>query len=151
MVTETDGGIPVLDIGSLFGGAGAERSATDRLLQQAASDVGFLCVTGLPSDVPIGPGARRELLRVFELAPGERRRLWRRKFAPENPNVYRGWFPVQPGNLTSKEGIDLGGDIRHGAALVLASDPLREPTPLPDGLPGWHAACATYYAAMERL
>jgi isopenicillin N synthase-like dioxygenase len=91
------------------------------------------------------------LLRVFDLSEAQRRALWRQKFAPENPNVYRGWFPVQPGNLTAKEGIDLGGDIAHGSEVLTAGDPLREATPLPDPtyLPGWSDSCAAYYLAME--
>jgi isopenicillin N synthase-like dioxygenase len=80
-------------------------------------------------------------------------RLYRRKFAPQNRNIYRGWFPLQPGNLTAKEGIDMGGDIAHGPAVTVAGDPLREPSPQPDEgrLPGWREAVATYYRAMEQV
>lgn len=145
--------IPALDISALFGAHSAERDRTDSALRRAASDQGFLIVTGLPPAVPLGPAARRVLLRVFELPQAERRRLWRRKFEPTNANVYRGWFPVQPGNLTSKEGIDIGADIAHGSAVVDPGDPLCEPTPLPPEavLPGWRTAIADYYLAMERV
>jgi isopenicillin N synthase-like dioxygenase len=101
----------------------------------------------------LDPTDRADLLAIFALNDARKRRLYRRKFAPENQNVYRGWFPVQPGNLTSKEGIDMGGDVAHGPALVVPGDPLREPTPLPDeaDLPQWRSAVATYYRAMERV
>ncbi len=146
-------GIPVIDIGSLFQTRSPEREATDAAIARAAGDPGFLIVTGLPADVPLGPVARAALLRIFTLAPEARRALNRRKFTPDNPNVYRGWFPLQPGNLTAKEGIDLGADLAYGAALVCADDPLREATPLPleSQLPGWRATAAAYYRSMERV
>ncbi|HEY6825170.1 MAG TPA: 2OG-Fe(II) oxygenase family protein [Steroidobacteraceae bacterium] len=60
---------------------------------------------------------------------------------------------MQPGNLTYKEGIDIGGDVAHGSAICVPGDPLREPSPLPedDRLPGWRAVVAAYYRAMERV
>jgi isopenicillin N synthase-like dioxygenase len=145
--------IPLIEIGALFGPASDERLRTDRAIMAAAATPGFLTVTGLPGDVPIGPTARAELLRLFALPPAEIRKLWRNKFEPRNPNVYRGWFALQPGNLTAKEGIDMGADVAYGPAVCCAGDPLREPTPLPAAalLPGWHAAVTAYYLAMERV
>ena len=143
--------VPVVDIRSLFAPPTGERTAADAAILEAARSVGFLIVTGLPGAVPLGPAARRELLRIFGLAPDAIRSLWRRKFEPRNPNVYRGWFPLQPGNLTSKEGIDLGADIAYGASVVRADDPLQERTPVPaeSDLPGWPQAAAAYYTAMS--
>ena len=94
---------------------------------------------------------RANLLRIFQLPSSAHRCLWRRKFEPKNVNVYRGWFPIQPGNVTSKEGIDLGADIAYGPSVLAPDDPLREPTPLPpdDLLPGWRSAIAAYYIGME--
>jgi isopenicillin N synthase-like dioxygenase len=145
--------IPVIDIGALFGAHGAARDAADLAVWRAAGEQGFLSITGLPADVPVGPAARRGLLRIFELDPAQRRRLWRHKFEPGNANRYRGWFPLQPGHLTSKEGIDIGADLAHGPGVIAAGDPLREPSPLPpeSALPGWRAAAAAYYRAMERV
>jgi isopenicillin N synthase-like dioxygenase len=143
--------IPTLDIGALFQAHTQARDDIDAALGRAATEQGFLVVTGLPARVPLGAAARAALLRIFELTAAERRRLWRRKFEPRNPNVYRGWFPLQPGNLTSKEGIDLGADVAYGALVVDPDDPLSEPTPMPPEslLPGWRHAVATYYRAME--
>lgn len=145
--------IPVIDAGPLFGAEPATQRRTDAGLFAAAQDVGFLCVRGLPRDLPLGSAARARLLSVFGLGEAERLPLYRRKFLPANPNIYRGWFPAQPGNLTSKEGIDLGGDIAHGPELTVRGDPLREVTPLPadDRLPGWRDAAASYYRAMEKI
>ena len=72
------------------------------------------------------------------------RKLWRQKFDPARPNVYRGWFPLQDGHATYKEGIDMGPDVAHGPAAIEAGDILREETPLPPeaALPGWREAVA---------
>jgi isopenicillin N synthase-like dioxygenase len=112
-----------------------------------------MVVRNLPSDVPAGRCARADLLRLFELPQSETRKLWRQKFDPAHRNVYRGWFPLQKGFLTAKEGIDMGADVLHGAGVVCSGDPLREPTPLPpaDLLPGWRESVAQYYGAMERV
>jgi isopenicillin N synthase-like dioxygenase len=144
--------IPVLDVTALFAGVPSARRVADQALAAAARDVGFVCIHGLPSEAQLGVAARARLLAIFGLQDSGKRALYRRKFAPENTNVYRGWFPLQPGNLTRKEGIDIGGDLVHGSAVTVAGDPLREPSPLPrDGdLPGWREAAAAYYRAMER-
>jgi isopenicillin N synthase-like dioxygenase len=144
-------GIPLLDVAPLFAADSGARRIADQQLFTAAREVGFLGIRGLPPEVPLGPAARARLLAIFSLGDADKRRLYRRKFAPENRNVYRGWFPLQPGNLTSKEGIDLGGDIAYGPEVTVSGDPLRETTPLPeeDRLPGWRAATAAYYQGME--
>jgi isopenicillin N synthase-like dioxygenase len=147
--TET---IPTIAIAALFGGTSRERDAADRAVMEAAAGSGFMIVSGLPADVPLGPAARRALLRIFELRESETRKLWRQKFARDHANVYRGWFPLQEGHPTFKDGIDMGPDLAYGAASVQPGDPLCEPTPLPPeaALPGWRQAAAAYYRAMER-
>lgn len=145
--------VPTLDVAALFGPAGRAREAVDAGVAAAAADIGFLTITGLGPHTPSGPEARAALLKIFTLEEALLRRLWRRKFAPGNPNVYRGFFPLQPGNVTAKEGIDLGSDLVYGTEVVHANDPLREPTPLPGEaeLPGWRAAARHYYLAMEQV
>lgn len=145
--------IPLVDVAPLFDTDPAGTAIVDRTLSVAARDVGFACIRGLPDEAVLDPIGRARLLAIFGLDHDQRRRLYRRKFAPENRNIYRGWFPLQPGNLTSKEGIDIGGDVAHGPALTASGDPLRERTPLPDDdlLPEWRAAVVAYYRAMERV
>jgi isopenicillin N synthase-like dioxygenase len=145
-------GIPVLEVGALFGGATPARAAVDRAVMEAAGAVGFAGITGLPPEVPVDRATRLELLRIISLAPSDIRRLWRQKFDGSHPNVYRGWFPAQAGDPTHKEGIDLGPDVAYGSGVVDPDDVLREATPLPPeaSLPGWRAAASTYYRALER-
>ncbi|MGH8319047.1 MAG: isopenicillin N synthase family dioxygenase [Steroidobacteraceae bacterium] len=145
--------IPIVDVAPLFDTELTARQAPDRALAAAARDIGFVCIRGLPSEAARGPAERAGLLAIFGLDEADKRRLYRRKFAPENRNVYRGWFPLQPGNLTAKEGIDIGGDLVHGSAATVSGDPLREPSPLPDEshLSGWRESVAAYYRAMERV
>ena len=143
--------IPRVDIASLFGEDGAERRAADQAIEQAAAEIGFIQIHGLPDFVPVSRAQLQSLKRIFALPPAELRRLWRQKFSPDHSNVYRGWFPLQQGHATHKEGIDLGPDVAHGTTRLLANDPLGEPTPLPQEalLPGWRAAAAAYYRGLE--
>lgn len=145
--------VPTIDVAALFGPAGRAREAVDAGIAAAAADIGFLTIAGLGAHAPLGPEARAALLRIFTLGEASLRRLWRRKFAPGNSNLYRGFFPLQPGNVTAKQGIDMGPDLVHGASVVRVDDPLREPTPLPEEaeLPGWRAAARRYYTAMEQV
>ncbi|HEY1889089.1 MAG TPA: 2OG-Fe(II) oxygenase family protein [Steroidobacteraceae bacterium] len=145
--------IPVVDVSPLFAAAQPAWEIPDRALAAAARDMGFVCISGLPAEAAPDPAERARLLAIFRLDEADKRRLYRRKFAPGNCNAYRGWFPMQPGNLTSKEGIDIGGDLIHGSAATASGDPLREPSPLPqeDRLPGWRESVAAYYRAMERI
>lgn len=143
--------LPRIDIGPLFGPSTKARAAVDTAIMTAARNHGFMTVTGLPAEVPLDAAARRDLLRLFKLPEAEQRKMWRQKFEPANPNVYRGWFPMQDGSVTCKEGIDMGPDCAYGPAATGGGDPLREATPLPpeDALPGWRNTVTQYYLGME--
>ena len=145
--------IPRIDIGALFGQDLAARSAVDQAILTAARSEGMLVITGLPHWAVLSPARRRLLLSLFALPEADIRKLWRWNFDPAQANVYRGWFPLQNGLPTYKQGIDVGPDIAYGPGVVDPRDPLREATPLPpeDSLPGWHACARDYYLAMVRL
>lgn len=145
--------IPLIDAAPLFGPASAARAAADASIMAAARESGFMTLGNLPRDVPITAPEIDRLLRIFGLPQEVTRRLWRQKFAPEQPNVYRGWFPLQDGHPTYKEGYDLGPDIAYGPSRIAAGDPLKEATPLlpADLLPGWQDEMARYYKAMEQV
>jgi len=143
--------IPRIDIAPLFDPASRERERTDRAIMEAASGIGFMTVIGFPGAESLVADRRAKLLSIFSLPEEEKRKLWRWNFDNSKPNVYRGWYPVQQGTASHKEGIDMGPDIVHGVSSVDPSDPLREATPLPreELVPGWREAVAAYYRAME--
>jgi isopenicillin N synthase-like dioxygenase len=145
--------IPHVDIAPLFGPPSPTRDAADDAIYRAAAHPGFLTASGHGRLAPHDDATRARLLAIFALPEGETRPLWRRKFDPAHANVYRGWFPLQQGERTHKEGIDIGPDIARPISGEADGDPLREPTPLPPdaALPGWRAAAAGYYLAMEGI
>lgn len=145
--------IPVIDIKDLFGGPSPARDRTDRVIFEAASGIGFMTIAGFPGAELLTREKRAEILRIFSLPDAEKAKMLRWNFDPSNKNVYRGWFPLQQGMASHKEGIDMGPDVAHDAAPLDADDPLCEPTPLPPEalLPGWRQAAAAYYVAMENI
>lgn len=145
--------IPAIDVSALFGADPQARAAADRAIMDAAVGSGFMLIHAVPEAVPTGKQVRAELLRLFDLPARSLQPLWRQKFAPAHPNVYRGWFALQRGFPTAKEGIDMGADVAYGPDVVVAADPLREATPLPaeELLPGWRTSVAAYYRGMELL
>lgn len=145
--------IPNINVSSLFAGPSPARRATDEAIMATAAGSGFMTVSGLEGHAPSGREVRADLLRVFSLPDAEKRKLYRRKFDAARPNVYHGWFPLQAGGTTWKEGIDMGPDVAHPGFAVDPDDPLTEATPLPAEamLPGWRATVSDYYRGMERL
>lgn len=146
----TTGKVPVIDISSIFGGSSPARDQADHEIMAAATDTGFMTVTGLPDDM-LSRDIRQRMLSIFDLPQTSKQKLYRQNFDATKSNVYRGWFPLQSGLPTYKEGIDLGPDIAHGAGRVVSGDPLTEATPQPDSkeLPGWQNAITAYYQNME--
>lgn len=140
--------IPDIDVSPLFEIPSPARDAVDKEIMQAASEVGFLTIHGLPNDA-LSSDVRRRMLSIFDLSDAEKRALTRQNFAPENSNVYRGWFPLQDGQRTYKEGIDMGADIVDPTRFKNPTDPLTEHTPMPN-LPEWRTACEDYYDAMSQ-
>jgi isopenicillin N synthase-like dioxygenase len=143
--------IPRIDVAPLFGPPSAARETADGAVMAAASGSGFMTITGFRGAGMLTPENRRRLLAVFRLPEEEKRRLWRWNFDHSRPNVYRGWYPLQKGTLSQKEGIDMGPDLAHGAGRIRTDDPLVEETPLPpeELVPGWRDTAAAYYRAME--
>jgi isopenicillin N synthase-like dioxygenase len=147
--------IPNIDVSPLFAAPNEQRDEVDRAILTAATRPGFMTVTAAPGLLPVEAATRAALLRVFTLDGAQRAPLLRRAFAPGNRALYRGWFPLQNGVGSYKEGIDIGPDVvdPSRADAACGADPLKEPTPLPAEvtLPGWRSTAARYYDAMQRL
>lgn len=142
-------GIPIIDIAPLFGG---DTQSADARIAGAAFESGFMVVTGHPSGLGVGPVERERLLRLFDLPMAKQRPLWKRNFAPENPHLYRGWFPLASSGAQNRQGFEIGPDIVR--PLPDDDDLLYERTPLPDAadLPeGWLATARAYYLGMEEI
>ena len=112
--------IPVIDVSSLFLGEGADRAtASTRRFWRAAASSGLFSARGnLPQTVPIDRESRCEAAALVSIAGARDPPPVAQKFDPSHANVYRGWFPLQAGFLTSKEGIDLGPDVAYGSSLA---------------------------------
>ncbi|MEX2632355.1 MAG: 2OG-Fe(II) oxygenase family protein, partial [Tistlia sp.] len=139
--------IPRLEASALRAGDPAAANA----LVAAGADPGFLVLEGVVDAA--FEAEMRLLLRFFELPAEARWALARRKFEPAHRNVYRGYFPLQDGDPTYKEGIDLGRDALGDDWRPRDADPLTEATPWPAAEPcaGWRAAVAQAYGRFEAL
>lgn len=140
--------IPLIDASAIFGADSGARASADAAILEASVDYGFLVLAGLPSSVPLGAAKRRALLRVFDLPEDAKRRLWRKASARENPNVYRGYFPLSAGVI--KEGMDIGpADPVRGER----GDALTEATPMPGeaALPGWSELVREVFAGLDTV
>jgi isopenicillin N synthase-like dioxygenase len=145
--------IPRIDVSPLFEDNVARHTAVDRAIYDAAATAGFLVITGLPDWASLDDAKRKKLLQLFSLPEAEIRKLWLWNFDHNQKNVYRGWFPLQNGHPTYKQGIDIGPDLIHGTGAVQSNDPLLSATPFPpeDLLPGWRDAARAYYSAMVKM
>ena len=145
--------IPVIDVASLFSGAASDRKRVDAQICEAACEVGFMTIVGFPALESLGQRARTSLLRLFEIGGAEQRMLWKKNFAPENPNLYRGWFPLESGEAGSREGFEIGPDLVRELPEDGVEDLLYEASVLPPDelLPGWREDAAGYYRGMESI
>jgi isopenicillin N synthase-like dioxygenase len=145
--------IPEIDVSALFGADEPLRKAVDERIWQAACETGFMTIVGAPVQKDAGLDVQRSLLRLFRIPQAEQRPLWKKNFAPENPNLYRGWFPLEAGEPRSREGFEIGPDVVRELPEDGTDDLLYEPSVFPSEarLPGWRRDAARYYRAMESL
>jgi len=145
--------IPEIDVSPLFESGETSRASVDARVCEAACDVGFMSIAGVPFDAEVGPEARNSLLRVFRIPESEQRRLWKRNFAPENPNLYRGWFPLESGESRGREGFEIGPDLVRELPEDGRGDLLYEPSVFPSEarVPGFRKDAERYYHAMEAI
>jgi isopenicillin N synthase-like dioxygenase len=145
--------IPIIDVSALVEGKSDDVRRVDAAVGAACRDVGFFLVTGKPGIPAADSRTTGELLRFFDLPAAEKMKLARRRYQPENRNVYRGYYYPLERMPSFKEGIDLGverGDVRPARR---AGDILDEPNvwPAETVLPGWRTAMGRYAAEMEGL
>lgn len=150
--------IQIVDLTDLTAPPGAARDAADQALGRAAEDMGFLVITGAPVMSVTDPERIAALLKVFKLPAAEKRRLMNGKYAPENPNDYRGMISIKkaaPGAepLLHTEGLDLGSDRPAPAGSDAVAQYLLEANVWPDEalLPGFRALAEQHYRELDAL
>jgi isopenicillin N synthase-like dioxygenase len=150
-----DAAIPVIDIAALRDPTAnlATRDAIDHAIGEACRHIGFFTITGYAEDPVAMVALRERMLRFFDFPAVEKRKVARRKYVPENKNIYRGYFHPLNGMPSYKEGIDLGLETSASSAPPATPDPLREANVWPDeaALPRWRAAMGAYADAMVRV
>ena len=140
--------IPLISVQSLFGPSSDRRTEADAAIRDGAAHHGFLVLTDLPESIPVDPDSRQRLLEIFSLPDSAKRQISRKAAVPENPNIYRGYFPLSSGVI--KEGIDIGPEL---PSQGVTGDALIEATPLPKEavLPGWRALTRKLFGELEHL
>lgn len=145
--------IPAIDVTPLTDPRAGDRARVDRSIGRACEESGFLIITGAALEGLCRPERLERLLAFFTLDPEQRRPLARRRYVAGNPNSYRGYFPTTDGELTYKEGIDIGPEFEPGDPHYPLADPLIERNLWPGeaALPGWQAEIMAYYRDMLSL
>jgi isopenicillin N synthase-like dioxygenase len=137
--------IPVIDIAPLGGADPLAEAATVDQLRRAASEVGFLHVTGhgiAPAVIARLRGAARQFFALPEplkRASHIARSTNHRGYVPEGEEVF------SAGMRDRKEAFDLGLDLPAGS--VARDHPMLGPNQWPD-LPGFRDDVMAYYAAV---
>ncbi len=141
--------IPVVDVSGLRGDDHA-RKAVAEMLGTAASDVGFLYVTGHGIDDRLFDGVLAAAKRFFALPTDAKMRAY-----IGNSTNHRGYVPVgeevfASGSKDMKEAFDLSRDLSADDPDYRAGNPLLGPNQWPD-LPGFREAVGAYYEAVFAL
>ncbi|GHG88986.1 isopenicillin N synthase family oxygenase [Comamonas sp. JC664] len=147
----TPGGLPVIDMASLFDASRTtERAQVAREIELACRDSGFFYVTGHGVTDAQFERLERESRRFFALS-----RAAKEAIAMSRGGVaWRGWFPLG-GELTSgrpdrKEGLYLGTELGSEHPRVKAGWPLHGANLWPSEVPELRPAVLEYMAACTR-
>lgn len=135
-----------VDIGGLFGADGADRGAADAALWHGLRRTGSVILTGFPGAEEIDRRARRGL-DIFHLPQEQKRALTTRLVAAENPNWYRGYWPITPERYLRNDFYDVGPENPHSVHRFEGMEILTEETPWPDPepSPNWSTLVRTHY------
>ena len=115
--------LPLIDL------ARTDREALGKEVVSALENIGFLCidnVKGLDFDKLL------ESCKWFFSQPlATKNALTRQHWNQDNPNVYRGYFPVVEGEPSRKEGYEFGRDIKPNDPTVKPGNWFYEPSVWP--------------------
>ncbi len=142
--------IPVVDISALYGADAAAIRQTAAALKAAASDVGFLYVTGHGLDTARFDAMLAAAKAFFALPLDKKLQVYignsrnHRGYVPEGEEI----FTI--GTKDAKEAYDLSRDLPADDPDYCAGNPLLGPNQWPE-LPGFKEAVGAYYDATFKI
>ena len=131
---------PVIDVSTLFGPSSGPSDGTDRAIARALEIQGSFVARGAR------PGIDRDAARIcafFQMAADTKEACAVNRFRPENPNIYRGYYPVTHNESWSRrETYDVGPEPPMTSPDVPGAESFREPNIWPESEPwqGWRQA-----------
>jgi len=138
--------VPVIDISALYGTDASAIAQTAAALKTAASEVGFLYVTGHGLNLARFDAMLAAAKRFFALPFDQKMQVYIGKSRNHRGYVPEGEEDFDSGTKDKKEAYDLSRDLPADDPDYLAGNPLLGPNQWPD-LPGFADAVAAYYDA----
>lgn len=130
------------------------KTATDRLglateLVDALHSVGIFVLENVPGSDP--SSLHRACEWLFNLSKKSKLEITRKRWNPNNSNVYRGYFPADPTNSSYKEAFELGLELPADDPDILAGNVFYEDPPWPreDGTFPFKTFARNYFNKMQ--